>query len=316
MINYIKKANQEFEQNGRSNRFIAMENKIIQNGNPTFMYLFTRYVKGVDVAKLQQAVIEQGDLEVCYYFQQNIKGSDLALFMKKAVELNNTFWVEKLMEIAIEYYLDAHPELAHDSTYKVKTDINKVMQHNNISEILQGFQREPFKSKMNHNNFDINIIIEKARQELQQNGYSKEFKKMEMIAMHSKGSSAGKLFMQYIPSADIKQFERVAMLKGDPFNMFWIATEIPNSNKKLMLTGLEFAKLDYVAVEEEILKKNSRKEELKQALNKTKNGKKIEELIKEYKKITETSDYIAHIDNDYITRIKYMLRKSQVTTRG
>ena len=282
MYNFIKNATTEFEQNGRSDAFIAMENKIIKIGKPIQVYFFARYAKGASVNNLQPIIEQKGDLELGYYFCQNVKGAKIRPFAEKAIKENSTFWINKFIEVAKNKskYID-------------------------IADLVLDLPKGMLNSKIYK--FDINEIIEDANNEYEQYGRSSDFVELEKCAVHSLISAHSTLFLNHVQGCKIKNFEQAAILRGNPFNMFLIAM-CDKSNVDLMIKGLELAKLNYNEIEKELIEKKKRKSALKIAIENSNDSKERSRLISVYNTITDTSDYIAKIDNDYITRINYLLK--------
>ena len=323
MVNFIKKANKEFETNGRSDKFVAMENKIIALGKPIQSYFFARYVRGADIARLQKVVLDSNDLELIYFYQMYIKGADIKLSLAKTVEQDDAFWVEKFLEILAHDYCKANPtkqkeRLGRTLNTKLNFEMSKVIEFAGVGEILKDFPRRPFPSKMNYSNFDINSIIIKAKAEMEQNGRSDSIKDLEKLALYARGSAAGRLYIENIPDVNIRDFERVAILRGDSFNMFWLATQAKGVNRLRMLKGLELAREDKDILEEEQAIKLSRKKEIQKSLERTTDRAEYYRLIASYRDLERsTSDYVSQIDNDYVTRINYLIaQEMQVKNRG
>ena len=105
MVNFIKKATEEFEQNGRSYKFIAMENRVIKNRNIMQIYFFARYAKGASVERLQPIIFKHGTLEHCFYFQKFVPGSKIRPFVKRVLAENDNFWLGRFIDLAVNDYL-------------------------------------------------------------------------------------------------------------------------------------------------------------------------------------------------------------------
>ena len=74
VIATIKKANAEYEQNGRSEQFVAFEDGIVKSKNMVHVYWFARYVKGADIGKLQSIILRNGSMEDCFYLLNMLEG--------------------------------------------------------------------------------------------------------------------------------------------------------------------------------------------------------------------------------------------------
>ena len=46
---FIIQANEEYNLNGRSERFVEMEDRILRSGKTLPIYFFARYTKGIDI---------------------------------------------------------------------------------------------------------------------------------------------------------------------------------------------------------------------------------------------------------------------------
>ena len=286
MINFIKEATAEFEKNGRSTKFVKMENRIIQLANPMQAYFFARYAKGADVSKLQTVMEKKGTLEQCYYYQQFVKGANLDNFIKKAVKENDSFWIEKFVELA-----------------------NDDSQYDEIKQHIKDSQTITTSTKLNKHNFDLEDIIQSARYEYKRNGRSQYFEELEKMAFNSKANAHGILFLQEVEGASVKNLERIAILKGDAFNIFLIATEIAKSNKALMMKAIEMTKLDHDQIEKSLIEQIKSKKLIRKAIENETDERKIKSLITRYNQISVTMpEYIVQIDNRYIPRMEYVIK--------
>lgn len=225
---FIEKATKEFEQNGRSKRFVAMENKIIEKGNPLQAYYFARYAKGADASRLQPVLIENAPLDVCWFFQLNVPGSDIEAFVKKAVYDGNSFWIKRFVKL------------------KDKIQQEKKKERNNQQPKTAGTRNKP-RTKLSDVNLDA--LADKANREYLENGASKAFLDYEREVLYSEGLGGNQiLYLKSVKGANLKAFERVALLNGSPFHMYLLAKEF-DADKALMLQGIRLAKLDHVQIE-------------------------------------------------------------------
>ena len=227
---FIGNATKEFEQHGRSKRFIAMENKIIEKGNPLQAYYFARYAKGADASRLQPVLIENAPMDVCWFFQLNVPGSDIEPFIKKAVYDGNSFWIKRFVKLK-----------------------DKIAQEKKNEE--QDKQPKPVgtRGKPRPKLTDINLdaVVEKANREYAENGLSKAFLDYEREVLYSEGLGGNQiLYIKSVKGANLKAFERVALLNGSPFHMYILAKEF-GADKDLMLQGIRLAKLDYVEIDKD-----------------------------------------------------------------
>ena len=154
---FIEKATKEFEQNGRSKRFVAMENKIIEKGNPLQAYYFARYAKGADASRLQPVLIENAPLDVCWFFQLNVPGSDIEAFVKKAVYDGNSFWIKRFVKL------------------KDKIEQEKKKEQNNQQPKTAGTRNKP-RTKLSDVNLDA--LADKANREYLENKFYLSFSKV------------------------------------------------------------------------------------------------------------------------------------------
>jgi hypothetical protein len=315
IIEVIETANKEFDKNGRSEAFIKLENDVISNGKPAQIYFFARYTKGVDVIRLQQELLKRGSLEQCYYYQLYVEGAQLRPFVKRAVEENDTFWVEKGIELATDYFDKEFPELAVNERYKhiqnsekIKTYNDNVLIFNDIQDLIMGFKRKEFDTNVTRRKFNIDLIIGEANKEYRLRGRSKYFQYLEKCTLHSNGDANIILFAKNVRGANIKSFERVAVYRGDPFSMYFIANEIYDSNKSLMLEGLQLSRLDYKAIDESRRELVEQKRIIFAVMRKTKSEIEISKLYKKYYDMPEMSEYEVRLDKIYIPNVRYLIR--------
>lgn len=286
MIEFIKNATQEFEQNGRSEAFISMENKIIKAGKLLQVYFFARYVKGANAKRLQSALIEKGSLEQCYYFQKYVEGADIVPFVEKALKQNDGFWIDKFIELAKE-----------QKVFGLIAGMVEDKDYSDIKQTLRGTM------------FEINRLIDFARCEYKKNGRSEKFITCEKYILHKKASGYSNMYLQALSDvADIKSFERVALLRGEPFNMFFIGSRVEGADRALMVKGLEMAKLDYREVEKSLIDQQKQKQSLIRQIKHAEDEKKFKSLVHVYSHISDESEYILQIDKRYIPQIMYIIK--------
>lgn len=281
----IKTATNEFNINGRSDNFIALENEVVKSKNSVDIYFFARYAKGASVKRLQDELIKIGALNVGYYFQQNVEGSDIEKFVKLAVRNKKQFWIGKFVSLA-----------------------KQLGEFNKIKHLVEGINVN-ITPKLIQKEYSENRIIQVAQAEYDKNGRTPEFKQLERYMLHHDTVCSSRFFMQRVKGIDLKRFEDIALLRGDPLHMFIIATCIDRADKDFMIRGLELAKLDYRKIEkgwDDIAKEKLR---LQSELAIATNARNIEALEMELLHIPTKPEYIAKIDNDYIAQIKYLIKQ-------
>ena len=305
----IQNANAEFAQNGRSEAFIDMENEVIGSGKPANIYFFARYVKGADINKIQDVIINIAPADVKYYFYQYVQGAEFKSFLIDALKHKDKFWIEKYINIIIEDYLKQAPK---DISKSREENFNSAIKDTEYKELFDGYQcSSKYHGKSFRGGFDLNRAIEIAQKEEQTKGRSPVFIYLEKNALHSAGNAGGLLFVENTHLANVRAFERVALLRGDPFYMFLLATRCKNVNVDLMIKGLELAKLDYVAIQKSLEEQNKRKEELKEMIEKTTDKVRRKQYITAYNQISHISNYIIQIDNNYIPGLQYCANQNR-----
>lgn len=311
---YIEKANAEYQQNGRSDKFVAMEDRICGVDNVLHIYYFARYVKGVDVAKIQKVFCEKANLEQCFYFSKHVPGAEFKPFVEKVAYARDYFWGAKFAELATEIYLENFPnEQSPNKLGGQPFDIDKVYRSFDIEGLMHTYLPGlNVLHRYNKSGSDINHIIELAQREYEKHGRSENFVEIEKLALHALGNAEGNLFIRNVKGVSIKNFERVAMLRSNAFNTFMIAMH-PKANKELMLKNLELTKLDYIEIDKELDEKNARRKAIKSSLEKTNDKREISRLTKLYNQISSVTEYVAQIDNDYITRIEFTINQQAST---
>ena len=284
----IKLATDEFNTNGRSEKFIRMENAVLARKNPAEIYFFARYAKGSSVERLQNALIEKGALVESYYFQQNVEGADISKFTNLAITKGYRFWVNKFANLAEKT----------EQYDKIKNMIDGI-NTNIIPETIEGFGEETDK------------IIKFAKSEYKYHGRTPEFKEIEQFMLHNDAIANARLFMKHVPGINKKDFEYVALLRGEPFNMYVIALDVKGADRELMLRGLELAKLDYREVEKGLEEINRKRAKIVASLYNSERKGEPEyraRLLKSYNLLPKVPEYIAKIDNDYIATINYHIK--------
>lgn len=289
MVKFIEKATKEFNENGRSDLFVGMENKIIKGGKPIQIYFFARFAKGASVRRMQNAMLKYATLEDCYFFQKYVPGAKIELFVDKAIKQSDVFWVKKFTSLA-----------------KINGTYSK------ISSQVAEFEQIKQPGILSRTAFDINEIIAEATKEVEK--YHKRtayFIELEKYALYSNIDSDAKLFVFRVPGASLKRFNHVAFMKCDPFELCYNATQIKDSDAELMYRGLELARLDYRTIEPcskdlEIKRENI----LKKLAYYKKHCDEVEykRWYDAYRNLPVMPEYLAQIENNYMPAVKYVLR--------
>ena len=289
MLKFIEEATKEFNQNGRSKAFIAMEDKIIKGGKPVQMYFFARFAKGASVERLQSAIVEYGNMEQFYYFQQFVKGADILPFIKKALEQGDAFWTKKFISLSKSQGVY---ENIRDLVVNYKDDLRPMTRTRGTA-------------------LDINYTIATACDEYKKHGRSDYYKELEKEVLYSESKADAKLFLYHVPGGDVKKFERGAFMRCDPFEMFFLATHIEGVNADLMYKGLELAKQNYLESEKSYADIEKRKVEALKKLKyykKHKNAEGYATWLEIYQALPAIPEYIAQIENRYMPPVKTVLR--------
>ena len=285
----IKMATDEFNANGRSDKFIEIENSIIEKNNSTEIYFFARYAKGASVKRMQNALIKNGALMEGYYFQQNVAGADITKFVNLAMSSGKKFWLGKFINLA-----------------------NKTEQYDKISHLVDGLNVDIVPEKLDGCIDETDQIIKIAQKEYKHFGRSSTFKKIEQFMLHADAIANTRLFMKHVPGVNKKMFEYVAILRGQPLNMYLIAIDVKGVDKELMLRGLELSKLDYKEVEKGWDDIARQRERIISGICSAEGLEHIEhriKLLKSYNLLPKVPEYIAKIDNEYIAGVKYAIRQ-------
>ncbi len=173
-----------------------------------------------------------------------------------------------------------------------------------------------------------NISYEVIANEIYSNrGACDKYKEVEKAALYHFGNDNAFLFAKYAPSVSLRDFERVALLKGDPFYMFLLATEVQGINKELMLHGMEISKWDYRQNEQQLKRQIATKSALNASiennlnnLNRTTDEHKIVELKRQIKADTakrekisaKVPERIADINVRWMPVIERLIRTNSV----
>lgn len=230
---YIKQANAEYELNGRSDKFVKMEDKIINAGNTLLIYFFARYTHGIDVDKFQSVMLEKAPFEECFYFVQHVDGASWRMFLEKAVQANDYFWCVKFIRLG--------------ERCKEVEDAQQLYDH-------YGIERPKRKNSKSVND-DVDMVISRANREFDANGHSEQYIQWEKEALYSFGDGNLPIYAKFMKGIDLKAIQKSAMLRGNPLTFLTLAQEIDGVNKALILRGLRLAKLDYVEIENDMIRR-------------------------------------------------------------
>lgn len=292
----IEKANVEYKNNGRSKLFVRLEDAVINKKNVRGMYYFARYVKGSSVDKIQNAIIDSFNPEILYYFTQNVKGADFNKSMEAVYELEDSFWINKFKAIR-----DGRYESEEFQNFCDLFDYD-------ISSLKGETTAKLMYSRVNA--LDINKVIARANEIYEKHGnkISTEFTDLQKLILHTDSSGDFKLFLKFVKGAEIERFEQVALLRGDPEELYYLATQVKGINVNKMLNALERCRYDYKVIDSQVSEIESRKNTLVNRLMKTKTPDKKSVIKKELDLLENMPQHIVLIDNYFIPEIQYLLK--------
>lgn len=285
IYDFIVQANQEFALNGRSKRFVGMEDRILSGGKTLPVYFFARYTKGVDVSKFQEYMVKNAPVDECYYFGIYVPGAKMMPFVQRALDENQ----EVLAKYMVKFAKD-NGEVASKTIKQqfIDTGIN-----------LQ-----------NDINTKLDDTLDRAVIEYELNGRSELYKDYEQKILYAPGDANGLLFARNVPGANIKAFQKSAIMRANPFNCYQYATDVKGVSKSLMLASIQLSLLDYVEIEKDETKFKRILESVREKYNKATTD---EERIKYSKTLEELTMRHTYKDKarGYIARIQKMQRDEQ-----
>ena len=291
IIDVIDNANKEYLTNGRSADFVAMEDNVISSQKMVQIYWFARYVQGADIDKLQSVILKNGTLEDGFYFVKYVKGSDIQLFLQKAIDKGSKFWMHKIVSLAISPFNTRKEDIMGLGSQLIEFGIDldrsqEINKHSKKSRTVKG-----------HINEDIDRIIEKARSTTD----PKKFDQLQKDAMYTAGNGADALlFAKHVPGANINDIQRSLILHGNAFNMRLFAEHIKGASPVKILTGMELAQRDYVAIETKEIKKMeriaNRQRALKTAIAAGKSNREIYNLRAELREAECIETYLTEVN--------------------
>lgn len=285
IYDFIVQANQEFALNGRSKRFVRMEDRILSGGKTLPVYFFARYTKGVDVSKFQEYMVKNAPVDECYYFGIYVPGAKMMPFVQRALDEDQ----EVLAKYMVKFAKD-NGEIASKTIKQqfIDTGIN-----------LQ-----------NDINTKLDDTLDRAVIEYELNGRSELYKDYEEKILYAPGDANGLLFARNVPGANIKAFQKSAIMRGNPFNCYQYATDVKGVSKSLMLASIQLSLLDYTEIERDETKFKRILESTREKYN---NATTDEERIKYSKTLEELTMRHTYKDKarGYIARIQKMQRDEQ-----
>ena len=283
ILQVIDDANKEYLANGRSDRFVAMEDSIIESQKMANIYRFARYVRGAKISRLQSEVLKNGKMSDCFYFAKGIKGVNFWKFFERALAEKNEFWVHKFVCLAASPFGN-HKNGLRDYKDELKDEFGIEIDSKRKGDI-QGLK-----------NYNIDKLIELAKKEYSLNGRSKQFIALEDYVIYTTGKGADILiFAKYVPGVNLKKLQKALIMHGDAFDMYLFAQEIENSDPALLASGAELALYDYTAIDENEKYKLARikkcKAELNSAIESQKSEKTIRALYAELRQAEDEESY-------------------------
>ena len=285
IYDFIVQANQEFALNGRSKRFVGMEDRILRCGKTLPIYFFARYTKGIDVPKFQEYMAKNAPVDECYYFGIYVPGAKMMPFLQRALDENQEVLAKYMVKFAKDNGEIASKTIKQqfiDTGINLKNDINT----------------------------KLDDTLDRAIAEYELNGRSELYNDYEQKILYAPGDANGLLFAKYVTGANIKAFQKSAIMRGDPFICFQFASDVKGISKNLMLASIQLSLLDYVEIERDETKF---KRILKSVREKYDNATTDEERKKYSKTLEELT--LRHTYKDkargYIARLQKMQRDEQ-----
>jgi len=284
---FIERANAEFLSNGRSKKFVNMEDKVLGTNNTLLIYFYARYTRGVDISKFQKHMEEYGSLDECYYFGQYIDGANIEPFISKAIAQEDEFWSVMLIELG-----------------------ERLGQINNGDIILENLGIARPKHRHDKPTIDIDLTISHANHENEVHGnQTAKFKNLERKAIHFYGDGNLVLCAKYIEGIDYKAVQKSAIMRGNPLVMFMLGHDVPQVDKLLMIQGLKLARIDYKQIDREREKRQHTIETIKNRIRNAVNAEDREECIAMLDRYTSKLTYRETI-NTHIAQLQDMIIES------
>ena len=285
IYDFIVQANQEFALNGRSKRFVGMEDRILRSGKTLPIYFFVRYTKGVDVKKFEKYMLNNATLDECYYFGTYVPGAKMMPFVQRALDEGKEILAEYMVRFA----------------------------KNNGETISKTIEQEFINMDVNLENelgTKLDDTLDRAITEYELNGRSELYNDYEQKILYAPGDANGLLFAKYVPGANIKAFQKSVIMRGNPLNCYEFATDVKGISKNLMLASIQLSLLDYVEIEKDETKFKRILESVREKYNKATTD---EERIKYSKTLEELTKRHTYKDKarGYIARIQKMQRDEQ-----
>lgn len=285
IYDFIVQANQEFTLNGRSKRFVGMEDRILRSGKTLPIYFFARYTKGIDVKKFEKYMLNNATLDECYYFGMYVPGAKMMPFVQRALDENEEILAKYMVKFA-----KSNGEIV-GKTVKQEFIDNGINLANNVGTKLDD-------------------TLDRAITEYELNGRSELYNDYEQKILYAPGDANGLLFAKHVPGANIKAFQKSVIMRGNPLNCYEFATDVKGISKNLMLASIQLSLLDYVEIEKDELRFKRILETVKENYR---NATTDEERIKYSKALEELTKRHTYKDKarGYIARIQKMQRDEQ-----
>ena len=223
IFSIIEEANKEYKENGRTEKFISFENRLIKSRKPKFIYMFARYVAGADLSKAENALIKLKALKEGYFFARYIANANVLPFLELAVQLKDEHWITHLYLLAEEQG-------------KI-TEANKVV-GDRVIKRRDGTKLEPTISK---------ALTLKKQEDLEE---------IEKEVFDSVNITDHILYASRVRSTNLNELEDDLLLHGNPLNCLVASKDVIGINRRKMLVYAMLSKYDYSKVlnEQKMLK--------------------------------------------------------------
>ena len=231
MINFIKKANEEYLNNGYSDRFVKMENKILEKGSSIQVYYFARYVRGANIKKFQKYMLQNASYDIIFYYLKHVKGANASQFIVKAGEEGEMFWARKY------------------------TEVGRSRRHEGITRATKILADEGIEVQTSTGLGNMEMMIYTANKAFEKYGRNEEFVNIEKEIVYNMTNGDKVIFARQVPGIDVALFEKDAVLTADPLNIYLLALEVSKTSIPVLFRGLEMAKLDYARIDEDLARR-------------------------------------------------------------
>lgn len=95
----VEDANKWYDEHGRDEKFIILENMVLDKNNPYYDYVFAKYARGANIKTFENAILKSHSHKYIYYFGRDVEKASYKIFINKDADGNQIFVVMPMVQM-------------------------------------------------------------------------------------------------------------------------------------------------------------------------------------------------------------------------